>query len=305
MPVNDPSKLRLKNAAVFMDTSSVSTKDDESYQLYTACNTDDGKLYFLDKDIASGCKSLLHALNVRENAVVGIYFSKRLLLFAIKDGKMQKPRFTSDDVSDPEYEISYTIKRWDLPENVTLEVYGHNIELGKLFDNIARTPVYLNRSAVYRARRAKEILLAASLVVMSLGVYLYMHLSNASIKKGISDLNRESEAISSKLQAEAVQRLPLYLSSSSIPIDAVFRSLSFLENCNYTAINITVDEAGNINTKVTAANPSDAHKIKSYVENPIINVTGGVIEIQFTKQSRISEYPEIPDGRNYLSYFNF
>jgi hypothetical protein len=306
LPVDDPSKLQLKNAAVFLDTSAVSTEDDESCQFYVVRNTDDGKLYFFDSDtrVARG-KSLLYALGARENVVVGIYFSKRLLLFAIKDGKLQRPRFTSDDIEEPEYEISYTLKRWGLPENAPVEVYGHNIELSRLFDNIAQSPAYLNRSVVYRAKKTREILLSASLIIMSLGVYWHAHLYDVSIKKNASVLETKTKAIKTELQAEAVKRLPLYLSSSSVPIDAIFRSLSFLESCNYTAINIMVDGTGNINAKVTVINPDDAYKIKAFAKNSLINVTGGVIEVQFTKQAQVLEDAEISGSRNYIGYFSF
>ncbi len=298
--VSDPSKLRLKNAAAFLDTSTVATEDDESYQFYAVQKTDAGKLYFLDSDaMASGCKSLLHALRVRENAVTGIYFSKRLLLFTIKDGKLQRPRWTSDDISDPDHEISYTLKRWGLPENAPTEVYGYNIEISRLFSNIAKTSPYLNRSTINKTKKIKEISLSAALIVISLVAYLYIHLSDASIRKDISDLRVKTNAIKTELQYEAVKRLPLYLSYSSMPIDAVFYRLSFLERLNYTAINIEVDKTGNINTKVTVINPVDAHKIKSFAENSTINITGGVIEIQFTKDAKISGY------RNYSGYFNF
>lgn len=301
--VDDASKLQLKNAAIFLDTSTLKTKDDREYQFYITSNTDDGQLYYLDSDKrADHCKSLLHVLSVRENAIVGIYFSNRLLLFAVKNGELLKPRFTSDDIDDPAYEISFTSKRWGLPEDVLVEVYGHNIPFSKLFENIEKSPVYFNRLVVDRAKRIKEIVLSASIIVIALCTYWYLHVSVVSTKKNTSTLRKKIKEIEMQLQGESVKRLPLYLSSSSVPIDAVFRKLSFLEKCNYSSINITVDNAGNINTKISVTNADDAYRIKTLAKNANVKLTGGIIEVEITDQSKPAEDS---DSRNYAGYFDF
>lgn len=304
--VGKPSKLSLKGTAVFFDSSSISEKDDESCKFYNVRDTEDGKLYFLNKDDrASGCKSLLYALGVRAGVITGIYFSDRLLLFAIKGGELQK-RFTSDDVNDPAGEISYTIKRWGLPEDTVVEVYGHNIELGRLFDNINRCPLYLNRSSIYKAQKIKEIMSAVGLIIMALCVYWYIHLTVVSTKKSTADIKKKTKAMDSEIKAEAVKRLPLYLSSTSVPFDAVLRSLSFLENCNYTNLTVTVDEHGGISAKATVINPDDAYKIKTLAKHSTINAaTGGVIEVNISEQIQIPQITQIPGGGNYTDYFNF
>ncbi len=285
--------------AVLTDHSTVGDRKDRNYKYYSK----HGNYFFLEKSIANEkikkAKSLFQTLNVRENAIVGIYFAKRLLVFSYRNGALIW-RFTSDDIEDRN-EIENKINELDLPESNVTEIYGANIPIVKLWEAVESTPAYRDLEKESKRNRLIQITASASLVLLSIVIWAVLILKGKNMENDLESVEFENRRIKDDLKTEYLARLPLYLDAVNIPLDEVIKTLSFLEGRKYSAINAT-SERRNITGTVTLQNAEEAYRIKESAKDARVSIRGGTIEISFT---RAVEEDTGPAGRgNYRRLFD-
>ncbi len=262
-----------------------------------------GNYFFLEKNIAdrkiTKARSLFQALNVRENAIVGIYFAKRLLVFSYRNGALIW-RFTSDDIEDKN-EINNKINELGLPENNVTEIYGANVPLERLRQTIDSIPPYRDLEEESKRNRFVQIAASTSLVALSALIWGGLMLKEINLKHDLESVRVAKKEVKEDLKIEYLARLPLYLEAMNVPLDQVIRALSFLEGRKYSVINAT-SEHGKISGTLILQNPEEAYRIKESIKDAKVNIRGGTIEISFT--GTIDENTHLAGRGNYRSLFD-
>lgn len=274
--------------AILTEQSAIKNSKDSSYRFYVKSNN----LYYLETEkLNENTKSLLNVLNVREGVITGIYFASRVLLFTYIHGLL-KHRFSSDDIQSSS-DIIYPTKEWGLPHNAPIEVYGATIPLEKLYSRIVNTPKIKDLEHERKKFLRIQYITGALLVLISIGLIGVVELMHRNITEDIKKTKNKHTEIQNDIKTEAFKRLPLRLDFTNIPIDEVFKTLSFLENARYSVINVTA-EGESINVQVTVQSPVDAYKVLRLIDinksqydssGQINTMQGGeIIEITFDKR---------------------
>lgn len=274
--------------AILTEQSAIKNSKDSSYRFYVKSNN----LYYIEIErLNENTKSLLNVLNVREGVVSGIYFANRVLLFTYIHGLL-KCRFSSDDIQSPS-DIVYPTKEWGLPHNAPIEVYGATIAFEKLYSRVINTPKIRDSEHERKKFLRIQYIVGSLLVLISFGLVGAVELVHRNITEDIKKTKNKYIGVQNDIRTEAFKRLPLHLEFTNIPIDQVFKTLSFLENARYSIINVTT-EGRNINVRVTVQSPEDAYRIlrlvdinrSQYDSSGQLNVSQGgeAIEITFDKR---------------------
>ncbi|MCL4492047.1 MAG: hypothetical protein M1510_09120 [Nitrospirae bacterium] len=293
--------------AVLTDASAIKdVKDTKSHRYYIKHND----LFYLDtKMLNKNTKSLLQVLNAREGAIVGLYFARRLLIFTYIHG-LVKWRFSSDDIENAS-DIIYPIREWGLPQNVQIEVYGANIPFEKLHEHIVKAAPFRDSEREHQRYVRLQYAASVAIVVFSMAVFGGVRIYESHINDELKRTKAEISRVKREIRAEAFRRLPLYLESINIPLDDVFRSLSFLEGVNYSGINI-VAEKDRASVTVAAQSSSDAYRItraaernrKASESKARISIKAGGGNIEITLDRTIEKDSRISDHVDYGSLLN-
>ncbi|MBZ0156937.1 MAG: hypothetical protein K8I29_12105 [Alphaproteobacteria bacterium] len=288
---------QVESVAVLTDSSLFSKKREEGYRYYAK----GAKYHFHEKplDVPSLNKprSLFQSLKLRENTIVGLLFSNRLLFFAYHRGEVVW-RFTDVD-STEESEIEGRINELNLPGHYKREIYGYTLPFERLSEAIQATPVYRDLEQEARRSRRLQIALSIGAVALSLLVWGFLFLKESRAKTKVEELAREKSNIMREIKRELQLRLPLYLDHLNVPFDAVLKELAFLEGRRFALINVTV-EKDEIAGRVTLSDPKEAFKIKE-ASRATLSLKGGNIEVNFTRP--LKKAAALPGSRSVRGLF--
>lgn len=289
--------------ATMTDTSTIGSEKDGGFRFYSKLDMKGQKVFYLERQMYHGKdKSLLQALRVRPGAICGIYFSNRLLLFTFRAGKLEY-RFTSDlDVDIEKFEFPFV--EWGLNDDAALEVYGHTLPMSALAERIRKISPYLDSSHEDKRLKAVQVGVSALVVVFAFAAWGGMILWKDSLEGQQKKVKADIARCKDEMKKEARKRLPLYLDAQNIPLDAVVKSLSFLEDKKFNDVKFSVNKKDSFDAKVIVVDPQEAYRIRQEVRNAQINVKGGGIEISFSREIP-QDNTGLSDRSRYTGLFNF
>ncbi len=267
--------------AVFNEASAVKGSAD-SASSFRYCSRQD-RLYYCEKTITfEKCKSLLHALNLREGYLVGARFSNGTMLLLGYVNGLVKKILTAENVNS-EQEISLTIKEWWGDKPVPYEVYGFNLPFESLVSLIKRSPLLIDNVQQAKQKLFFQKFASGAMVAAGLLIYCVIVVTEGHVTTKISTVKKEQASIQSDIKKETLKRLPLYIQYINIPLDGILRQLSFLEGRKYSTISVTAQN-GELRGDVTVEDAGSAYVIKEAAGNGRMNLKGGVFDIGFDKK---------------------
>ncbi|MFO0753563.1 MAG: hypothetical protein U0411_09605 [Thermodesulfovibrionales bacterium] len=293
-----PAAGQAEGVAVLTDSSLFGGKRVEGYQYYAK----GPRYHFHEKplDIPSLQKprSLLQALKLRDNTIVGLLFSNRLLFFACHRGEVVW-RFTDVDTTERD-EIEGRINELNLPEHFKREIYGYDLPFAQLYEAIQSAPAYRDLEQEARRSRRLQISLSICVVALSLLVWGFLFIKENRVKTEAEKLADERRSLVREIRNELQLRLPVYLDDINVPFDGVLRELSFLEGRKFSLISVTADD-DDITGRVTLSDPEEAFHIKE-ASRATVSLKGGNIEVNFARAAE--KAAALPGGRSVRGLFS-
>ena len=268
--------------AVITDSSTFKKNDDESYRYYS--KTKNG--YFLENEIVNkNSRSLLECLGLAEGKIVGVYFSNRVLMFALVNNTI-KSRFSPENIFSPD-DIVYPFLDWGLPENAPVEIYGVHKSLDELLIKIKSTQPLKDREAKRQKLNLIQKTLGIVLIVLTLASYAGTNWFFSYQTKQKSRLQNLTTGLQSELSDELKKRLPQVLECINLPLDEVLYQIKFLEPFQFTSINLDAQK-NTLTVKTNIHDPKVAYQIKQEAQKHNIQCEvklsqgGGDVELIFS-----------------------
>jgi len=291
--------------AVLTDSSTFKNVDDENYLYYN--KTQNG--YFLENEIINNeSRSLLEVLGLQEGVIVGIYVSNRILIFTLVNGVI-KSRFSPENIFSPQ-DIVYPYEEWGIPENTPVKIYGINIPFNELFIRIEQTKPLKNREKVREKYKLIQNIVSIGLIVLALAVLGFTEFLVSYKNSQYKEIIKKTGNARMELSKEIQLRLPAYLECIDTPLDKVFQEISFMENFNYSTVNISAN-GKQIQVKADVNNPETAYMLKEMaIKKGVsieLNLTQGGNNVQAIITKNFEPQKEIlfPDSNKFCSRIDY
>ena len=246
--------------AVLTDYSTFKNEDNDNYRYYI--KTSNG--YFLENKIVNNfSKSLFDVLGLKEGHIVGIYFSTRVLMFALVNGTI-KSRFSPEGINSPD-EIVYPLEEWGLSQNTPITIYGIHAPIESLINKIKISPSFKDRELIIKKFKIIQNVIAVFIILLSFMIYLSVYMSNLTKEKEVEIHKKTINALKQELAKNFRERLPFYLECKNVPIDQIFKEISFLEKYKLSSVEISANSQ-NIKVKIQPFSVNDAYEIRQKAE---------------------------------------
>lgn len=288
-------------AAILTETIASSKKGLSRY--YTCENG----LYFFEKSVPPEIKrpkSLLQALNLRGNAIVGLFFDGHLLIFAFVNGEIQSRFPVLNDSDDPIEQAATFREQWKFPEDIPLEIYGANLPFHKLIERIDATPVFGDTILDGKKHMAIMTVLSALIVLSVIAYGLLIKVKQKDMDEQLRQIQARKLQLTETIKKEETKRLPLYLQADNLELEDMLNAISFLNNQTYSDIRVSSDAATRTFTgTATTSSPSTAYELKNSLPHAQVQVKGGDSYV-VAFSGNIKAAPDTSDARSYSGIFN-